>query len=257
LKHGELDISIFLIVYAVSITYFILKTYGDPALFSTTLAFTVMSAVSLFAALYTRSEEAYYENLDLMGLLYVVVAVAGMLVVSTFFVGILGASVLYFPTVFATLSTVGGASSIFTSILGEMVYQFTAVATGEELLKFVAYTELRNRYKSLVLAVALSVGFWAGFHALQAYKNVYYVVPAFVCGLILLFLLEHTKSLIAPIIAHGSYNTLCILAQYSASNVPIEVPWFPTAVTSEDVLLFGLAAMWIAFILLPIILRRR
>jgi membrane protease YdiL (CAAX protease family) len=107
------------------------------------------------------------------------------------------------------------------------------------------------------LAVALSVGFWAGFHALQAYKNVYYVVPAFVCGLILLFLLEHTKSLIAPIIAHGSYNTLCILAQYSASNVPIEVPWFPTAVTSEDVLLFGLAAMWIAFILLPIILRRR
>lgn len=251
-----MDISIFLIVYAVSITYFILKTYGDPMLFSTTLAFTVMSSVSLFAALYTRSEEEYYQNLSLAGLLYVIASVAGMLAVSTFFVGILGASVLYFPTVFATLSTVGGASSIFTSILGEMVYQFTAVATGEELLKFVAYTELKNRYQSMVLAVAISVGFWAGFHALQAYKNVYYVIPAFICGLILLLLLEYTKSLIAPIIAHGAYNTLCILSQYTSSNVPIEVPWFPVALTSEDALLFGLAAMWIAFILLPIILRK-
>jgi membrane protease YdiL (CAAX protease family) len=252
-----LDISIFLIVYAVSITYFILKTYGDPTLFSATIAFTVMAAVSLFAALYTQSEEEYYQNLNLKGLLYVGATLAGLVAISSLFIGIVGRSVLYYPTVFTSLATIGGASSIFTSLLGEMVYQFTAVATGEELLKFAAYTELKNRYKSTVLAVAISVGFWAGFHALQAYKDVYYVLPAFLCGLLLLFLLETTKSLIAPIIAHGSYNTLCLLLSYSQRTIPAEVPWFPAALTSEDVLLIGLAAMWIAFILLPIITRKR
>ena len=256
-KRSILDISIFLIVYAVSITYFILKTYGDASLFSATIAFTVMASVSLFAALYTQSEEGYYQNLTFEGLLYVLAALGGMIAVSSFFIGMVGRSVLYFPTIFSSLATVGGASSIFTSILGEMVYQFTAVATGEELLKFVAYTELKNRYKSMVLAVAISVGFWAGFHALQAYKNVYYIIPAFICGLILLFILEHTKSLLAPIIAHGAYNTICILTSYATTNVPINVPWFPTALTSEDVLLIGLAAMWTAFIMLPILTRRR
>ncbi|MGB9672085.1 MAG: hypothetical protein ACPLZY_02945, partial [Candidatus Norongarragalinales archaeon] len=174
-KSQYLDISIFLIVFAVSITYFILKTYNNAALFSATLAFTVMASVSLFAALYTQSEEIYYENLNFIGLLYVVVAVGGMIAIGSLFIGIVGASVLYYPTVFSSLATTGGASSIFTSLLGEMVYQFAAVATGEELLKFVAYAELKSRYKSMVLAVAISVGFWAGFHALQAYKNVYYV----------------------------------------------------------------------------------
>jgi membrane protease YdiL (CAAX protease family) len=256
-KREYLDISIFLIVFAVSITYFILKTYNDAGLFSATIAFTIMASVSLFAALYSQSEEGYYQNLNLYGLFFTLGAVVSMIAVSSFFVGILGASVLYFPTVFATLKSVGGASSIFTSLLGEMVYQFTAVATGEELLKFVAYTELKDRYKSTVLAVAISVGFWAGFHALQAYRNLYYIIPAFICGVILIMLLEYTKSILAPIIAHGLYNTTSILVAYSQTSVPMDVPWFPAALTSEDVLLIGLAAMWIAFIILPIITRRK
>jgi len=257
MKKAKLDISIFLIVFAISITYFILKTYGNPALFSATLAFTVMASVSLFAALYTQSDEPYYENLTLTGLLYVLATVFGMIAVSTFFVGIFGASVLYFPTVFQSLATIGGATSVFTSILGELVYQFTAVATAEELLKFSAYTEIKERYKSIALAIALAVGFWAGFHALQAYKNIYYIIPAFICGVILIILLETTKCIIAPIIAHGLYNTVSVLLTYMNMGFPVEIPWFPTAWTSEDVLLVGLAAMWIAFILLPILTRRK
>jgi len=257
MKKSRLDISIFLIVFAISITYFILKTYGNAALFSATMAFTVMASVSLFAALYTQSDEPYYQNLTLTGLLYVLAAVFGMIAISTFFVGIFGASVLYFPTVFQSLATIGGATSIFTAILGELVYQFTAVATAEELLKFSAYVEIKDRYKSVALAIALAVGFWAGFHALQAYKNIYYIIPAFVCGVILIILLETTKCIIAPIIAHGLYNTVSVLLTYLNSSFPVSVPWFPTAWTSEDVLLVGLAAMWIAFILLPILTRRK
>ncbi|MEM2592974.1 MAG: CPBP family intramembrane glutamic endopeptidase [Thermofilaceae archaeon] len=254
-RSKHLDISIFLIVFAISITYFILKTYKDPALFSATLAFSIMASVSLFAALYSKADEPYYENLTLAGLLYTLAAVFGMIAVSTFFVGLFGASVLYFPTVFSSLAVVGGASSIFTAIMGELVFQFAAVATAEELLKFAAYTEIRDRYRSVAFAIAIAVGFWAGFHALQAYKNLYYIVPAFICGVILILLLEHTRCILAPIIAHGAYNTVCVLLTYMQTAVPVEVPWFPTAWTSEDVLLMGLAAMWIAFILLPIFAR--
>jgi membrane protease YdiL (CAAX protease family) len=256
-KKQMLDISIFLIVFAVSVTYFILKTYGNMSLFSVTIAFAIMASVSLFAALYSHADEPYYENLNLAGLLYILASVAGMLLVSSFFVGLMGASVLYYPTVFSTLATVGGASSIFTSILGEMVFQFACVATAEELLKFTVYTELRERYGSVALAIVLSVGIWAGFHALQAYQNVYYVIPAFLCGLILLFLLENTKSIVAPIIAHGLYNTATVILAYTGSSMPINVPWFPTALTSEDILLLGLAAIWIAFIILPTLIRRK
>lgn len=251
------DISIFLIVYAVSIIYFILKTYDQPSLFGATLAFTIMAAVSLLATLHSKADEDYYRNVTAEGLIFIFVAVVGMIAISSFFVGFVGRSVLYFPTVFTTLATVGGASSIFTSLLGEMVYQFCAVATGEELLKLAAYSELKYRYKSLVLAVGLAVGFWAGFHALQAYSNVFYVIPAFACGLVLIALLEYTKSFIATILAHGAYNTITIILNYSPSNMPITVPWFPTALTSEDLLLIGLAAMWTAFIILPILVRRR
>ena len=249
------DITVFLMVYGVSICYFILRTYGDPYLFSATVAFTVMATVSLLAALYTYADERYYKNLTQTGLAAIVAAITGMIVVSSFFAGVVGRTVLYYPTVFMTLATVGGATSIFTSFLGEMVYQFTAVATAEELLKFSAYTVLRNRYRSQLLAVGLAVGFWAGFHALQAYSNVYYVIPAFICGVILITLLEYTKSIIAPIIAHGSYNSICLFL--TKRSIPVTVPWFPTRYTSEDLLLIGLAAMWIAFILLPIISRQK
>ena len=81
-----------------------------------------------------------------------------MVIVSSFFVGFIGKSVLYYPTVFATLLSTISGTSMFTCLLGEMVYQLAAVATGEELLKFVAYTEFRQRYKSLLLAVVLPWG---------------------------------------------------------------------------------------------------
>lgn len=250
------DIGIFLIVYAVSTVYFILKTYGDPALFGATVAFTVMASVSLLAALHSHGDEPYYERLNVNGLLYVAAAVAGMVAVSSFFTGIIGGSVLYIPTVFSALATVGNATSVFTSMLGEMVYQFAAVATGEELLKFAAYTEIKSRYRSTLAAVVLAVGFWAGFHALQAYQNALYVVPAFACGLILVWLLEATKSVIAPILAHGAYNTIVVISKYAGGGLPVNMPWFPTQYTSGDVLLTGLAAMWTAFILLPILTQK-
>ena len=250
------DISIFLIVYGISIVYFLLKTYGDMATFGATLAFTLMAVISLLATLHTTSDESYYHNLNASALAWTAAFTLGMVAVSSFFAGVFN-SVLYIPTVFTTLATVGGSSSVSTSFLGEMVYQFAAVATGEEFLKFAAYTELWKRYGSRVLSIAISVGFWAGFHAIKAYANLYYVIPAAICGLLLIGLLELTKSIIPCIIAHATYNSVCLLGSLSAQSFPTSMPWFPTALNSEDLLLMGLAAMWIGFIFLPSALRRK
>lgn len=83
-----------------------------------------------------------------------------------------------------------------------------------------------------------------------------YIIPAFLCGLVLVALLEVTKSVLAPIIAHGAYNSLCLYVSYSNNGIPIEIPRFPEALTSGDSLLIGLAAMWIAFIILPPLTRK-
>jgi len=242
---------VFLIVFAVTTTYFILRNYGDAMLFSATLAFTVMSSVSLFALMHSYGDEPYYGMLTLEGLMWVFASVGVMVALSAFFVGLF-TSALYFPKAFASVKLATAADSVFTAILGEMVFQLGLVATGEELLKFAAYTELKNRYKSTVLAVAVSVGLWAAFHALQAYRNIFYVIPAFLCGLVLLWLLEKTRSILAPIIAHGIYNTLCTLGSYTQTNMPL----FPTTLTSANVILIGLAAVWIGILLLPAVFNK-
>ena len=82
------------------------------------------------------------------------------------------------------------------------------------------------------------------------------MIPAFISGLILVALLEFTKTFIAPILAHGAYNTAAILLSFKPSDVPVNVPWFPVAYSPADLLLIGLAAIWIAFILLPILFSR-
>jgi len=51
------DMTIFLIVFAVSATFFILKSYGSMMLFSATIAYIVMASMRLFAAMHSRSDE--------------------------------------------------------------------------------------------------------------------------------------------------------------------------------------------------------
>ena len=112
-----------------------------------------------------------------------------------------------------------------------------------------------DRYESMILAVGLPVGLWAGFHMLQAWQDPILIVPAFGCGLILIGLLEVTKTPIAPIMSHGLYNTatvaIAITAALRSRAMPMSISWFPLSWTSGDVLLLGLAATWIALIVLP------
>jgi len=262
LAKDKRDISIFLVVLCFTISFFILKTYNDQMLFAEVVAFAIMGFGALLATLHTQSDEGYYRNLTPGGLLWIAAAAIGMFVLSSlfmaFFVGNapVSHSVLWYPTIYAQLAETGVATSIFTLLLGEMVFQFSLVASAEELLKFAGYTEMLGRYGSKILAVALPVGLWAGYHMLQAYQNVALVVPAFLCGLILIGLLEVTKNPIACIMAHGAYNTATVIVALQANGIPLNVSWFPLTYGPGDILLVGLAAIWIALIVLPALLDR-
>jgi len=150
-------------------------------------------------------------------------------------------------------------SSIFTGFLSDALYTCILVATGEELLKLAGFAEIRSKnfYGAQVLAVIVPVGLWATYHGIQAYNNPVMIIPAFFNGLILMGLLWITKSFLAPIIAHGLYNTVTILLNYiqGTSGVGLGTPMFPSGWGTGDIFPIVLAIVWALFILVPIIKR--
>ena len=157
------------------------------------------------------------------------------------------------------LSSIPGQTSVVTSILSDVLFTFTVVALAEELMKFAGYTEFKEHYRSkgalvMWLMALVPVFLWAGYHAIQAYNDVWYLIPAFVDGLVLLALLEATHSFLAPVLAHGCYNSILILTGYLTT--PISLPLFPPGLTASDFFLVILCIVWLAFLILPVLLRK-
>jgi len=252
------DFVIYLLLYAVGMSYFILLTYRDPTLFSMTVAYALMAVISLLALLHTKSDEPFYQDLNREQILWGLFAVVILLVVGAFFNGLFGGanllrSVLYYVKPSAYLSVELGASSIVFAFFSDMVYQVCAVATAEELLKFGFITELEKRYHYWWI-VLIPIALWAGYHMIQSYPNALYAIPAFISGVVLLLELKHTKNIMVLILSHGTYNTVCIAAEYMRN--PPELPLFPPHFGSSDILLLGLAACWITFFFAPGIRRK-
>jgi membrane protease YdiL (CAAX protease family) len=184
---------------------------------------------------------------------------------------VLGAAALMFlisevcasllPATLQPLSSIPGQDSLATSVLSDILFTFTMVALAEELMKFVGYTEFKEYYKKLgngkaLLIALIPVALWAGFHAIQAYNNIWYVIPAFVDGMILIALLEYTKAFLAPVIAHGCYNAILILLGYVST--PAGLPFLPRIVTASDFFLIVLCLLWLLLgIVVPVYLSQK
>ena len=127
---------------------------------------------------------------------------------------------------------------------------------------FVWFAEFKEYYKNLgtakmlLIAAVLPIAFWAGFHAIQAYSNIWYVIPAFIDGMIFLALLVWTKNFLAPVIAHGIYNTILILLGYVST--PSGLPLIPRGFTTNDFFLYMLCLTWLLLaIVVPVYLSRK
>ena len=174
----------------------------------------------------------YDEDLNRSGLSRCVLASVGIFLVSMIFTGLFGQAVLYVPksTMLGVMETAFATVPVLTRILNELLYQTFVVAAAEESMKLSAMIGLTWKFRSSAneflrskareAAAAIVVGFWALLHAILAYSNVYMTVAAFVAGLILLWQLFDTKSILAPIVTHGPlYNAILQIIKIVAGSV--------------------------------------
>jgi len=245
------DILIVLILWVFTAVFFLLQVSSIWQTAIIVIIYTIMAGISLIVLLFLKSDDAYYENLTGTYLLYIIIASAVMYGVSLVCAN-------YFPAAEAPLTTIPGATSITTGLISDVLFTVVMVALSEEALKLGGYAEFKERYKGhwyRWLIAIFPVVLWAGFHAIQAYNNLWFLIPAFVDGLVLLALLEVTHSFLAPVLAHGAYNTILIVTSYmvAAPSLPI----FPPYASASDFLLIILCIAWVAFIIGPIIQRYR
>jgi hypothetical protein len=241
--------TLYLILWAITAAYFIIQTSSNIYALATSLAFAVIALISFVVLLHQKSDEIYYSNLDWTKLILTGGAAAAMLAIaSAFSQAVTGNAAAILNA--KLLSVSANPTSIATNYLSEVLFTFAMVATAEELLKLAAYAELKNRY-NIYIAIGIAVGTWAGYHAIQAYDSILFVIPAFINGVILIGLLEYTKSLLAAVFAHGVYNGVIITARYVTQ--PQTLPALPVDITVADIALILLAIVWVVFILLPVI----
>ncbi len=251
MEKKQQDITIVLILWVFTAVFFLLQVSSIWQTAVVVIIYTLMAGISLIVLLFLKSDDGYYRNLTGTYLLYVIIATAVMYGVSLVCAN-------YFPATELPLSTIPGQTSITTSLISDILFTVVMVALSEEALKFGGYVEFKERYKGhwyRWLIALFPVVLWAGFHAIQAYNNIWYLIPAFVDGLVLLALLETTKSFLTPILAHGAYNTILIVTSYMTA--PPALPLFPPAVSATDFLLIILCIAWVALIIGPVIQRAR
>lgn len=248
------DLLLFLVVWAFTATFFLVQTSSNMSLFLVTITFVAIAAISLLVLLNLKSDDVYYQNMAPKSLILAICGAVGMVAISMVMSSWIGSENLLATTAFTPAVIL--PSSVVTNFLYDALFTFAMVATAEELLKIAGYAEIKSRKFQFanILAVLVPVGLWAIYHGLQSYSNPLMVIPAFFNGLLLIGLLEYTKSFLAPIITHGIYNSVVIFLQYWSAN--INLPWFPTSLVYTDIVLFALAAVWIAFVLVPIVQRR-
>jgi membrane protease YdiL (CAAX protease family) len=251
------DTDVFIVLWLFTIVFFMLATFNDFLLFAMTLTFGFMGGASLVVLQRIKSDQPYYKNLNVTSMIYSCAAIVVMLVVSLSFTSMIGGSVLSVIQIslaarFPLLVAVGSSSLVF-ALLSEILYTFAVVAAAEELLKLAGYAEIKKRW-SMTAAILVAVGLWAAFHAIQSYSNGLYIIPAFLNGLVMIGLLEYTKSFLTTVISHGGYNSVTVIIQYASGTS--ELPLLPQQVAPVDMLVIVLTVVWIAFLVLPVLRRK-
>lgn len=251
------DILLFMVLFAFTAVFFILENFGNSGIWAMTIAFTIIGIVSMVVLQQLKSDEKYYLNLTKVNLFLTIAVAMTMVAVAALFSSYLGGALLSMNV----LTPMTVSPSAVTGFLNSSLFQFSMVATSEELLKLAGYSELQTRgitigghkIKGMYAAIIIPVGLWACYHAIQAYNNAWMIIPAFINGLILIGLLEFTKSFLAPILAHGIYNTVTIIATSTTAGLPL----FPMQWSWTDGLLVVLVILWFVLVIVPVVTRKK
>jgi hypothetical protein len=270
-------------VYLPSIAIYLLRGANSLSEFISTAFYVLLTLVSLIVLLISKSDDDYYHNLGPTNLLGAIITGLVMTALSW------GLSVEVFkkpdmllalskpviaPLLEAfQLSVNPVASSVSTLLLSTLLFGLVMAATSEELFKLPFFTAGRERWKNgfkigkitlpgALIYVGFPVGFWACLHAVQAYSNPIFVIPAAMNGVILFVYLYKTRCLLGAVFSHFLYNAGISVITYinGTANVPYGTPLFPNVFDGAywqtnafiiDGLLFAIVVWGFLFFLLP------
>jgi len=165
----------------------------------------------------------YNENLTKTSLPLIIAAIIGVYFAAAVISRPWTTSALYIPT-FAQRLVLDLTHFDFTVFITVLLYNYALIANSEETTKLVGHNALYlyfvgrypNRLREVKIAcVVFPIAFWAVLHAYIAYVGLLVlqlVFAAFISGLIIFFALWKTKSILAAIIVHGTYNVIVLTA---------------------------------------------
>ncbi|MGD6808603.1 MAG: hypothetical protein ACQCN3_02785 [Candidatus Bathyarchaeia archaeon] len=284
MENKQLQWSLFFVIFIASTVYYLIVGLGNLGVFAVTAAYSIFGAIALVILRSTRSDEPYYVNMNLKGLLVTLGVVGIMILTASSLSSILVANPLpsesVIPQSFVQnvmfplesmprLGIVQVPSSYTTILFSDIGFNVFMVSFVETLLVFAAISALRDglgpyatvakkskRFGCYVLLTVFCfvepVLMWVLWHGLEAYSDWWLLVPAFVNGLYLIFL-NFTKDLkgaklgvVAAVIAHGFYNSYITVLNYLQGNVTAvqNMPFLPVSWTPADI--------YILFVLFPL-----
>ena len=213
------DVIIFALFAVIPDAYFLLSSYGT-ANFGVVAAYALILAIAIAAlAAVQRSkviEQVKFENnLDRKGLAMSL----GLGVVAFFFAGFLfgfktfQSAILVESVKPLALGTTVVNSNI-TTLLTNILWQWTMVAPAEEIMKAAAIIAFYSRWKNVTMASTAGIALWAGLHTILAGFNWWMVFVAFVLGLLFYLPLMLRGAILGSIYSHATYNSLVQLLPY-------------------------------------------
>ena len=257
------DLALFEALVSLIVAHAALSTEGT-ADFDVVIFYVIVLVMNLVALIliyvFTGDEGQlvdYHENLTPSAFVYILAGIAGVFFTALIIVSQFKASSIFVPT-FTAISVTSGATSLMWSV----VYNFGLVANAEETTKLVGinaiYMYLTDNFEWIGkdaitgISVVVPVGFWALLHAYVAYVGPYcwpLVLSAFIAGLIMFVVMYKTKSLLAAICVHGTYN---VIVDYGA-----QMGWFNMSNANSQlaltpIYLVVLVALYTPFLILNI-----
>lgn len=292
----RLQWTLWLVLFIASIVYFTIVGLGNLGVFAVTSAYGIFGITALIILKDTKSDEPYYVNINFFGLgaaVGVAAVMVGIGLVFGFLIGPVTSNQSLVPTSFVSSASTHGPlavalgivqvpSSYATCLLSDILFNFLIIALVEEMLKFACISGLRDalgplaereKRKHRIVLYTLLIGFcfiepillWTIWHSLEAYSSAWLLVPAFINGLLLFFLMFTRKvgkvklGVIAAIIAHGSYDSYITLSAYLQGTVSTAngLPLFPSSWSFADIyIMFLLVPLSIICLAIPIFLSR-
>jgi len=218
------DLLVFFGLTVFIVAHFWLQNYPDTEFF---LTLTVLSLfIIVLLKHYHKDREFPFdfdENLTAEKWGWIILCAIVIYGINYTFSNVIVAAGFTFITVPVSAQPMSFVSLQFPTYVNDMLFNITLVAPGEELCKLVTITVLflfsaNYRWISkkgrLYFSVALPVGFWAVLHTYgspQFVEHPLFVLPAFLSGVVLVWLLHKTQSILAAILSHGFHNCFIIV----------------------------------------------